>query len=133
MNSKLSKESAGGDHPSSLEGLLGNPELFQMFKVLGELPKLLSQLDEQKRQIENLTNEVQRLETVIQSQSVDKDGWLDTPRARKYLSACRNTFDNYRYPKVSKVKLTGHRVDGKTLFKKEELDRFVKLKELDRS
>jgi len=133
MKSSSDGQNADGTVPSSLEGLLGNQALLQMFQVLGELPKLLSQLDEQKRQIAILAKEVHHLETVLQSQSVDDDGWLDTPGAKEYLGVSRNTFDKYRYCKFSKVKLTGHKVGGKTLYKREELDRFVKLKQLDRS
>ena len=112
-------------------GFSENEAVLQMFQVLGELPKLLSQFAKQERQIATLTKEVRILETFIQTQSGETDGWLDASRAKKYLGVCRNTFDKYRYPKKSLIKLKGHRVDGKILYKKAELDRFVKLKELD--
>ena len=112
-------------------GFSENEAVLQMFQVLGELPKLLSQVAEQQRQIEILAYEVRILERFIQTPSEEADGWLDASRAKKYLGISRNTFDKYRYPKESKIILRGHKVDGKTLYKRAEIDRFVKLKQLD--
>ncbi len=55
----------------------------------------------------------------------DSDGWLDAKAAAEYLSISKGTFDAYRYQKDPK--LPGHKLDGKTLYKKSDLDTWVKL------
>lgn len=111
---------------------MGNDAMIQAFQMIGKLPQLFSKLEMQQHQIAVLTKEVRSLETIIQAKTDEVNGWMDTPQAQKYLSVSRNTFDKYRYSKKSRIKLVGHRVDGKTLFNKEELDRFVKIKQLER-
>jgi excisionase family DNA binding protein len=53
---------------------------------------------------------------------------MDAKAAAKYLGCSKTTFDNYRYN--SSPKLTGYRVGGKTLFKREDIDSWVKLYEI---
>jgi hypothetical protein len=43
--------------------------------------------------------------------------------AMEYLSFSKGTFDKYRYS--SQIKIKGYQLDGKTWFKKSDLDRFM--------
>jgi hypothetical protein len=56
------------------------------------------------------------------------DGWLDAKSAARYLEISENTFDKYRYKTNPRIK--GFRLDGKILYKRSDLDAFVKLYEL---
>ena len=51
------------------------------------------------------------------------DGFLTPQAAMDYLSFSKGTFDKYRYK--SKIKIKGYQLDGKTWFKKSDLDRFM--------
>ena len=57
-----------------------------------------------------------------------ESGWLDASKAAVYLDMSAGTFDKYRYG--SEPRITGYKVGGKTLYKREDLDRWVKLYEL---
>lgn len=63
-----------------------------------------------------------------QSTVVAGDGWLDAKAAAKYLGHSSGSFDKYRYK--TNPKLKGYRLDGKTLYKRSDLDSFVRLYEL---
>jgi len=51
------------------------------------------------------------------------DGYMTPQQAMDYLGFSRGTFDKYRYK--TKVKIKGYPLDGKTWFKKSDLDRFM--------
>ena len=51
------------------------------------------------------------------------DRYMTPSEAMAYLSFSKNTFDKYRYK--SKIKIKGYQLDGKTWFKKSDLDRFM--------
>lgn len=55
-------------------------------------------------------------------------GFLDSRNAAVYCGISRGTFDKYRY--TTQVKLKGYRLDGKVLYKREDLDAFVQLYEI---
>ncbi len=55
-------------------------------------------------------------------------GFLDSRRAAAYCGISRGTFDKYRYS--TEIKLKGYRLDKKVLYKREELDAFVRLYEI---
>jgi hypothetical protein len=52
-----------------------------------------------------------------------KDKYLTPQGAMDYLGMSRGTFEKYRY--ISKIKINGYQLDGKTWFKKSDLDRFM--------
>jgi hypothetical protein len=58
----------------------------------------------------------------------DPDRWLDAKAAAGYLGICASSFDKYRYS--TSPKLNGSKLDGKTLYKKSDLDNFVRLYDL---
>lgn len=51
------------------------------------------------------------------------DRYLDAKEAAAYLGMSLNTFDKYRYN--TKVKIKGHKLDGKIWYKKSDLDLFM--------
>ena len=55
----------------------------------------------------------------------DTDKWLDAKAAANYMSVSRSSFDKYRY--LTNPKLNGYRLDGKILYKKSDIDDFVRL------
>ena len=57
------------------------------------------------------------------AQNVIKDGYLTPSEAQKYLGMSKGTFDKYRY--TSKIKIKGYQLDGKTWYKKDDLDKFM--------
>jgi hypothetical protein len=93
----------------------------EALKQISLLPQILTLLQEQQRQISSLRSETAR-------PFADTDGWLDAKAAAEYLSLSQSTFDKYRYN--TSPKLTGCKLDGKTLYKKCDLDNFVRLYEL---
>jgi hypothetical protein len=57
------------------------------------------------------------------------DPWLTAGQARVYLgNMAKGTFDKYRYE--TSPRLPGHKLDGKVLYKRSDLDNFVRLYEL---
>jgi len=73
-------------------------------------------------------DQLQRIETKLgqlHRSSSEGDSWLDAKRAAEYLDVSSGTFDKLRYKAHPRLK--GYRVGGKTLYKKSELDQFVKL------
>lgn len=96
----------------------------QMLQSLASAPEILALLYEHKRELAALREEMARKAAT----STDADGWLDAKAAAEYLSLSPGTFDKYRYS--SAVKINGYKVGGKTLYKRGDLDLFVKLFEL---
>ena len=100
---------------------LGAHALLAGFSGLAELPALLAEM-------QALRGEVARLQTVLKTSKTDegeRDGWIDATRAAEYLNLSRSTFDKYRY--IVESKITGYKIDGKTLYKRADLDNWVKL------
>ena len=56
---------------------------------------------------------------------INEDGWVDAKQAAKYLCISPSTFDKYRYDTT--VKISGYPIDGKILYKKSDLDTWVRL------
>lgn len=99
--------------------------LAQMLEALSAAPMIVSMLEEQSRQLTALREEVRRKSNV----SSETDGWLDAKAAAAYLGLSATTFDKYRYQ--SRVKIKGYKVGGKLLYKRKDLDSFVKLYEIN--
>jgi hypothetical protein len=97
-------------------------DLAQLLRGFATMPELL-------RLVQAQTNEIAALRTEIsglRSSSADStDGWLDAKAAAKYLGISASSFDKYRYKSMPKIK--GYALDGKVLYKKGDLDNFVRL------
>lgn len=93
-----------------------NPFLF--LNELAALPKefalLLMKMDSVQKAVQGM-----------QKTRADNDRWLDAKGAAKYVGMSMNTFDKHRFK--SQVKPNGYKVGGKWLYKREDLDSWVKL------
>jgi hypothetical protein len=129
MNDALLQFPANGNAKTStadISALSGNA-VVQLLAGLASLPSIVRLLENQQEQIAALQRELRERDAARQAS--DADGWMDTKRARAYLSdMSAATFDKYRYQ--TKVKIKGSRLDGKTLYKKSDLDNFVRLYEV---
>jgi len=72
-------------------------------------------------------NRLQKIEAIVSQMQMPagNDCWLDAKQAAAYLSLSAGSFDKYRYKSNPRVK--GYPLDGKILYKKSDLDQFVKL------
>ena len=70
-------------------------------------------------------NEIIKQNNNLSGFAVEKlaDSYLTPQQAMNYLGMSKGTFDKYRYS--SKIKIKGYQLDGKTWFKKSDLDRFM--------
>jgi hypothetical protein len=83
------------------------------------------------RELQCLRGEITSLIAEVKNthqKTENEDGWLDAKAAAKYVRMSPATFDKYRYKTSPKIK--GYPLDGKTLYKKSDLDTFVRLYEL---
>ena len=115
----ISSERTGDAH--------ANAALSSLLRGIAALPHVLDLLQAQGKQIDALKSEIKALR-VSQQGTAANAGWLDSEKAREYLSMSANTFDKYRYQTSPRIK--GYKVGGKTLFKREDLDNFVRLYEI---
>ena len=100
--------------------------LGRLLKGIGEFPALLKLLEDQGRELRGLRDAIKCLSRT--AQTIDADGWLDAKGAAVYLAMSPGTFDKYRYQTSPRIK--GYRVGGKTLYKRADLDAFVRLFEV---
>lgn len=85
----------------------------------------------QTEELKLITNEiVAALKPILQGRNAE-DGWMDATRAARYLDLSPNTFDKYRYDEFYSI--PGYRVGGKILYKREDLDLWVRLWEAKRA
>ena len=94
---------------------------------LATLPRVLELLEAQRREIAALREEIK----LLRAPSCSDDGWMDAKGAAKYLDLSPGTFDKYRYETTPRI--TGFKLGGKTLYKRGDLDNFVKLWEIKSS
>lgn len=100
------------------------PSFAQVVRGIAILPSILALLREQQQQLAALRAEICKPVPTVDS----TDGWLDARGAAKYLGVSAATFDKYRYQTTPKIK--GYKLDGKVLYKRADLDSFVRLYEL---
>ena len=98
--------------------------IHRLLQGLDVVPQLARMLEEQGRMIKTLLENSARASTTPK----DSDGWLDAKAAAEYLSVSKGTFDAYRYQRDPKP--PGHKLGGKTFYKKTDLDSWVRLYEL---
>ena len=98
--------------------------LGQLLEGIAAMPQLLNLVEEQSLLIERMLREIGELRSKVG----DDDGWLDAKGARAYLAhMSEGTFDKYYYKASPRIK--GYKLDGKLLFKKSDLDLWVRLYE----
>ena len=95
----------------------------ELLESLRAMPEIIRRLDGIARQVAAIQDQLTRLPS-----KQDEDHWLDATGAAKYMSVSMSTFDKYRY--LTTPKLKGSRVGGKTLFKKSDIDSFVRFYDL---
>lgn len=95
--------------------------------AIGAIPALVSEFRQLRQEFAALR---EKLELQPDSATTD-DGWLDAKDAARYMGLSPGTFEKYRYRTSHKI--TGYKLDGKTLFKRSDLDTFVRLYELKSS
>ena len=78
-------------------------------------------------EISALRREVQQLRELCTSalSASTPVGYMDARAAAAYCSLSKGSFDKYRYS--TQVKIRGYRLDGKTLYRREDLDSFIQL------
>lgn len=94
----------------------------EIMRGIAALPEVLRLLEEQTRETRALKVEIQALKQV---RTQKDDGWLNTKEAANHVDMSPNTFEKYRSDGVCPIK--GYRVGGKMLFKRDDLDNFVRL------
>jgi hypothetical protein len=103
----------------------GDVPVGRLLEGLAAFPTILKLLQDQQQQIAILVGEVRELRSKVTS----PDGWVDAKGARAHLAnMSKPTFDKYLRETSPKIK--GYKTDGRLLFDKEELDRWVRLYDL---
>ena len=97
--------------------------VIQLFKGFADLAALVKLLEAQALDIREIRREITELSR--STRSADANGWIDAKEAAIYLGLSANTFDKYRYQ--TRPRLIGHKVGGKILYRRSDLDTFVKL------
>ena len=104
------------NNKTQLESLNKNLQLLEMPALVVNIYKAIEELHIKHDAITNYMLKV--------TSSLDiGDRYLTPQEAMDYLSFSKGTFDKYRYN--SKIKIKGCQLDGKTWFKKSDLDRFM--------
>jgi hypothetical protein len=101
---------------SQLESLNGSLQLLEMPSIVINIYKAIEQLHEKQDAINDYIAKTN-------SASDNGDRYMTPQEAMNYLGFSKNTFDKYRYSSI--VKITGYQLDGKTWYKKSDLDRFM--------
>jgi len=111
MEEKWKSDSKERREPTMREALEG-------FAMLPRFSETLTRLERRLSGIED---------TLARARPADPDRWMDTREACEYMSVSKSTFEKYRYRTNPKIK--GYNLGGKVLFKKADLDSFVRLYE----
>ncbi len=101
---------------SQLESLNGSLQLLEMPSIVINIYKAIEQLHEKQDAINEYIAKTN-------SASDNGDRYMTPQEAMNYLGFSKNTFDKYRYSSIVKIK--GYQLDGKTWYKKSDLDRFM--------
>lgn len=100
---------------------LPEASLTEVLRGLLLMPCLLDLLKDQQRQISGL----KELFAELGRPDAPASEWLDAKAAARYLGISDSTFDKYRYKTTPSIK--GYPLDGKILYRKGDLDSFVRL------
>jgi hypothetical protein len=97
-------------------------------KAIANVLSICTAADDLMELIRAQSGRLQRIEAIL-AQGVqnpaESNCWLDARQAAAYLGFSAGTFDKYRYKTNPRIK--GYPLDGKVLYKKSDLDQFVKL------
>ena len=102
--------------------------LHELLGGLSQINSLSLRVNELQKTVGELRGLLERLQ---ESKAHKAEGWLDTTHAAKYLGISRTTFQKYR--KDESYPLSGTRLDGKIVYRKEDLDRYVEFREAKKS
>jgi phosphoribosylaminoimidazole-succinocarboxamide synthase len=103
-------------HLSQLESLNKNLQLLEMPSLVINIYQAIEQLHKKQDAMNDYM-------VKVSSSLENGDRYLTPQEAMEYLSFSKGTFDKYRYS--SQIKIKGYQLDGKTWFKKSDLDRFM--------
>ena len=103
-------------HLSQLESLNKNLQLLEVPSLVINIYKAIEQLHKKQDAIQEYIAKYTSSADVC-------DRYLTPQEAMDYLGFSKGTFDKYRYN--TKIKIKGCQLDGKTWFKKSDLDRFM--------
>ncbi len=88
-----------------------------------EVPSLVINIYKAIEQLHKKQDAIQEYIAKYTSSADVGDRYLTPQEAMDYLGFSKGTFDKYRYN--TKIKIKGCQLDGKTWFKKSDLDRFM--------
>jgi len=132
MNQRAKTATARIATPSPRDAAVDSPPLLQGFEAILLLPKIMDLIAHQQLIISELREDVKCLRLEIKNCAKEDDGWIGTQKARQYIDdASPETFEKYINPKKPGVKLSGKKVNGKNLFNKKEIDKFVIKKDFE--
>ena len=124
-NMKATTLTTGGNNAPLVNN--ENNGLSQLLIHIGKIPNVIESMAQIAKEMRILQNRVESDLTKYD----DPDRWLSAKAAMTYLSMSASTFDKYRYNSDHSIK--GYLVGSKTLYKKTDLDSFVKLWKLKSS
>jgi hypothetical protein len=101
---------------SQLEALNKSLQLLEMPSIVINIYKAIEQLHKKQDAIHEYLAKHNSI-------SDSSDRYLTPQEAMNYLGFSKGTFEKYRYN--SKIKIKGCQLDGKSWFKKSDLDRFM--------
>ncbi len=104
-----------------MEGVNDLSSLSLIIHKIDAIPCILNEINEIRECVENIQKENLRMRDLVIK---GDDCWMDAEDARVYMRVSKNTFDNYRYS--FNPRLIGHPVGGKTLYKKSDIDHWVR-------
>ena len=96
--------------------------LLTMLGGIAALPQVLELVQALQREIAYLRAEARA--ACSGAGRENGDGWIDAKGAAGYMGVCASTFDKYRYETTPRI--TGSAIDGKILYKKSDLDLFIR-------
>jgi hypothetical protein len=103
------------NHLNQLESLNKNLQLLEMPSLVINIYKAIEQLHQKHDAMQEYISK--------NTSSSEGDRYLTPQEAMDYLGFSKGTFDKYRYS--TKIKIKGFQLDGKSWFKKSELDKFM--------
>ena len=103
-------------HLNQLESLNKNLQLLEVPSLAISIYKAIEQLHKKQDAMNDYM-------VKFSSSLENGDRYLTPQEAMGYLGFSKGTFDKYRYS--SQIKIKGYQLDGKTWFKKSDLDRFM--------
>ncbi len=98
------------------------PTLTEVLDVYKTLPHVSASLVKLERRMFEVQDMLARAKPI-------EDGWLGSKEAAKYMGVSISTFEKYRYNNSPMLK--GYKLGGKMLFKKADLDSFIRLYEVN--